>query len=858
MASLLAFGTAWAQGTGYYHLANTPTRATELVANKDYVIFNTCVNGDQERIGFIYANDNNGLGMTVKNPSEMGAISANHVWTVKAGADGKYQLQSKSKGTYVGNGGSTTSTTGVDFVIKRWEVAKAEGLSLAGVNSKNDDGTKTLNASISATNNVWVISDGTVANKWWHANVGAWISYSSAHPFAFYEVTEFTTSESTQVTYTYTMGGKPLGTKTVTEFPGYAPTGQANVPVYVTASGFPAVVEENGNYTINTSYNAQLPFQVSTDEAPVYYRIRFDKATSYWYAKKNGEAYEGKKNEGSCSGLTLATEQDWKWQIVGDWFNGFNIKTQRGKYLSAKKTDTAAGVFPSGTDLLDAADAAKSYFLLEKYNSGWRFNLKGTKLNLAYTSSNNDWIDLYYAGGADTYIGGAVLFEKMGSFQTMIDELQATDIDGVGYPKADAAEYATLRATVLAKIAEIAAIDDNTFTFVSYQNKINELNTVINTLAPCTDVNMPEDGKAYTIVFQPFNKLTGTYRYLNFTGNGLSIVNMDNKDATIANSGVFVCRVMEGGKYAMVPAYASEGQFGKYLKFSNGTIVGVNSDWNTDLNAFTINPLVNVTSNVSNSADKSNRFGCVYFSFAQRQLNDEGVPSGNTGVFVIDERDGSFSGATVPFYNGTYTSAIIMKEVDYPSTVTLNAASNLDVDAIATFSAPYAAVVPTGVKAWYAESAPTDNKVTLTEVEAGKVIPAGQGVLLTGAAGEVTMAPATSETRAELTGNVLGNTAGAAKELTVGQDYILTSGNIGVAFYPVSSENTVAMNKAYLHTTGSGAPSLVLSFGDETDAIQAIESVKGQNAPIYDMQGRRVQKAVKGLYIQGGKKFMVK
>lgn len=44
----------------------------------------------------------------------------------------------------------------------------------------------------------------------------------------------------------------------------------------------------------------------------------------------------------------------------------------------------------------------------------------------------------------------------------------------------------------------------------------------------------------------------------------------------------------------------------------------------------------------------------------------------------------------------------------------------------------------------------------------------------------------------------------------------------------------------------------------KVNAATGIEGVEGAQAPLFDLQGRRVQKAGKGLYIQGGKKFMVK
>ena len=66
----------------------------------------------------------------------------------------------------------------------------------------------------------------------------------------------------------------------------------------------------------------------------------------------------------------------------------------------------------------------------------------------------------------------------------------------------------------------------------------------------------------------------------------------------------------------------------------------------------------------------------------------------------------------------------------------------------------------------------------------------------------------------------------------------------------------IGANKAYLATAATQAMKLVFDGG-----VTGIENVMGEaanaNAPIYDLTGRRVMKAVKGgLYIQSGKKFI--
>lgn len=143
----------------------------------------------------------------------------------------------------------------------------------------------------------------------------------------------------------------------------------------------------------------------------------------------------------------------------------------------------------------------------------------------------------------------------------------------------------------------------------------------------------------------------------------------------------------------------------------------------------------------------------------------------------------------------------------------------------------------------------------MTAIDA-EAIPANQGVILTSESGDAaTMVPAASETAATITGNQLGHSAGAAKSLTAGEGYILGNGSEGTAFYPCQA-GSLPINKAYL--LGNGESAIVMNFGNAVTGINTIAAPASAKAPIFDLSGRRVVKATKGLYIQNGKKFIVK
>lgn len=84
--------------------------------------------------------------------------------------------------------------------------------------------------------------------------------------------------------------------------------------------------------------------------------------------------------------------------------------------------------------------------------------------------------------------------------------------------------------------------------------------------------------------------------------------------------------------------------------------------------------------------------------------------------------------------------------------------------------------------------------------------------------------------------------------------YTLQNPSSGVGFYPFSGE-TLAGFKAYM-LNGQGVRGFAFQEG-ETTSIEAAEGTQ-LNEPIYDLSGRRVQKATKGLFIVGGKKVFIK
>lgn len=148
-----------------------------------------------------------------------------------------------------------------------------------------------------------------------------------------------------------------------------------------------------------------------------------------------------------------------------------------------------------------------------------------------------------------------------------------------------------------------------------------------------------------------------------------------------------------------------------------------------------------------------------------------------------------------------------------------------------------------------------DNKVTLTPIEG--TIPANTGVVIEAAKGNYNFAITTTEATAtsDLRGDVATANVDAASAA-----YILGKTDAqGVGFFKLNStDRAIKGGRAYYVAPNAGAAAYL--FNGNVTGLEAIKTaLNDANAPIYDLSGRKVAKAVKGgLYIKNGQKFIVK
>ena len=247
----------------------------------------------------------------------------------------------------------------------------------------------------------------------------------------------------------------------------------------------------------------------------------------------------------------------------------------------------------------------------------------------------------------------------------------------------------------------------------------------------------------------------------------------------------------------------------------------------------------------------------------------ENVPSTDSDAFVyspIADATLHVPAASINNYKATAPWS------DFGSIVALPGQYSLTVSSVgyATLYLDFNAEIPEGVKAYVAKEV-VDSRLKMELVEG--VLPANTGVIIMAEEGTYAFVKS-NKTPAVIEKNLLKGTV-EKKEITAEANtsyYVLSAPDGAVAMYlALLTENKFwnNANKAYLpinygdlgifddevdSSVEQLSRRLVFDFDDETGIAETkIGNVKSENSAIFDLSGRRVQKAQKGIFIRDGK-----
>ena len=228
------------------------------------------------------------------------------------------------------------------------------------------------------------------------------------------------------------------------------------------------------------------------------------------------------------------------------------------------------------------------------------------------------------------------------------------------------------------------------------------------------------------------------------------------------------------------------------------------------------------------------------------------------------------SSALFSCYSTNQTSIQIYKAT---TTVTLSSACTDNTQYYGTFSCPYAFVVPEDVTV--SEITVAEGLMQLSAYDAGAIVPANTGVVLTSAtAGEHTFTLASGGSSVLGEANMLRPSGVSASEMGAAEAetckyYRLTMHNGELlGFWWGAADGAAfdyaAMGKAYLAVPTAALTDAKVSgfvFGGETTGIGELKDSRieeWKSAPMYNLAGQRVNGSYKGLVIVNGKKYVRK
>ncbi len=388
---------------------------------------------------------------------------------------------------------------------------------------------------------------------------------------------------------------------------------------------------------------------------------------------------------------------------------------------------------------------------------------------------------------------------------------------GVGYVVIGAEERTTFETAIAAAEAETTETLDGT--------ELETLQAAIDVYHKCTNIEAPQDGHYYRIISACADHRKGQVVYVDDDGSMRFAREADNMSSSMGY--IFQLTTAADGKWNM--RSVERGTYKDAARTADAT--NVDAAQKLTISAMSLSGVVKI-----------------------KPDDQDPMHAQDAGSKIVAWASDDPTGA----------SAWMIEEVD-PSTATHTI--NIGSTGYATLCLGYDAAIPEGVEA-YAVSGIDAGEATMTKIEG--VIPANCGVVLKATPGQYDFNLATTVATAPAANELVGT---VFNTLVSDESYILAAASENEArLYkalldltsggaaPNTEEGETATHfrnhafKAYLPAGGSEVRELVFNFGTET-GINSVEDIT-EGAVIYDLSGRRVNAAGKGIFIINGRKVV--
>ena len=526
----------------------------------------------------------------------------------------------------------------------------------------------------------------------------------------------------------------------------------------------------------------------------------------------NWYGYNGTIDAVNCTDLALSAEANNMTIATAGTYTFTLTKTQNGLFL------TIDG-FP---------EPVVKYFLAGSWENGWTADgmvelneqEDGSFINTINNfEANTEFKIVKDVNGAKTWFGGLPLVE--GSEYYLVNKDWCTDIVLKNDTEVDGGY----------KNFKIEKAGDYTFKVTDEGEDglfLDVAGWVVN-YALVTDANQLEKGKDIIIVGEN-----------NGTLYAMAAQKENNRAAEVVTKEKGIITVDHSGSIPFITLDCIEGEAGTLWGFDtdDGYLCSASSDKNylrlltSSLMSFTDHPNAQATIEIAEDG--------------QATIVFQGEYSRNDLRFNYNKSGDPLFSCYVSTSDMPHAYIYMETELDeIPLEVTITDAE------WATYVAEDDVTFPEGVTA-YVPTTISTTSVGLTQVSQAMK---GEAVIVNGAAGTYQLAYAEEAISEKNAGNQFEISDGTVSD---GSQYVLSNKNQGiVGFYKVKAGVTIPTGKPYL-VIENAAKEFVPFAGGEATGIETIDNGQRTIGDAYDLQGRKVQKLSKGIFIQNGRKVVVK
>ena len=664
-----------------------------------------------------------------------------------------------------------------------------------------------------------------------NGRIVTWGSGSEASQWTI-EKTDFTELVPVTVVYSYMYDSEKKFTREVQGIKGVAYPTRPDVGMpygFVLGETPSGVIPANAGSTVNVDITIskvkELPFVVAADYASIkrWYYMYIRDANSYLKYESGVNYIKAATTKATIDAASDTDKDAYTWAFVGtDPFDGYKIvnKATGATYiLSAPAAPTGyknaselarmvEATVGSGNSswIIKESGSADVFYVEHPTASSYAFNRQGFGTSSVQTLCYYDHRDV----GCEIHV-----VERGVSAESKL-RLALADAKAVATPAAE-----TQGQVGYYSVAAVAAMTEAIATAQAVYDKVGVTDEEMTSAAAALQTVMNANREIVLPIAGKF------YRIKNNAGNGYLVCGTSGQAKTGAGNGTNDIFYL-----------TTDNQL---VSYSNGLYFGTVTLNNSEKLAYKSE--IGATSGIAFGFNASPEIGKLYISYK----------NGTRFIYSVN------ASGSIDAGNSTSASDLsnLTSAIGYRFTVEEVTSLPVNMSAgWATLYSPVQLACGAAVEAYTVDAVETGaTSANLSSV--GASIPAATGVILKakeGVTGTVNLA--VEEGTASATSALRGS---YAAENVSADAYVLSNKN-GIGLYLADKNQTGSTwknngFKAYLPAPAAGAPMLTFDFGTET-GIEGIKGAVKANGAIYDLSGRRVKSATKGIFIINGKKVI--